>query len=105
MELIQNLSDNVEEEINDAIKYAKMAIEYRDDYPMVADAVYKLSEEEMKHMSILHGLVTGIIDDYRKKNGDVPESMKMLYDILHRKQIVHAAEAKAYQIMYKENKE
>ena len=105
MKLIQDLSVSIDEEIDDAIKYVKMAIEYRDDYPMVADAIYKLSEEEMKHMSILHGLVTGIIEDYRKKNGDVPESMKMLYDILHRKQIAHAAEAKAYQFMFKENKE
>ena len=102
MKIIQQLSDYIDEEIGDAIKYAKYAIETKDDYPIIADAIYKLSEEEMKHMTILHGLVTNIIDDYRKRNGEPPENMKMLYDILHRKQIEHAAEAKAYQSMYKD---
>ena len=102
MKLIQELSENIDEEISDAIKYAKMALEYEEDYPALAEAVYKLSEEEMKHMNILHGQVTAIIDAYRKKNGEPPEAMKMLYDIMHRRQITHAAEAKAYQSMYKQ---
>ena len=102
MKLVQILCDNIDEEINDSIKYAKMALEYRDDYPALAEAVYKIADEELKHMSILHTQVVSIIDAYRKKNGDPPESMKMLYDIMHRKQIEHAAEAKAYMSMYKE---
>ena len=101
MKLIQELCDNIDEEINDAIKYAKMAIEYEDDYPALAETVYKISEEEMKHMSMLHGQVTAIIDAYRKKNGEPPEAMKMLYEIMHRKHIEHAAEARAYISMYK----
>ena len=102
MKLIQVLCDNIDEEINDSIKYAKMAIEYHDDYPALAEAVYKIADEELKHMSVLHTQVVSIIDAYRKKNGEPPESMKMLYDIMHRKQIEHAAEAKAYMSMYKE---
>ena len=102
MKIIQVLSDYIDDEIDDAIKYAKMALEYRDDYPALAEAVYKISDEEMKHMAILHSQVTAMIDMYRKKNGDPPESMKMLYEIMHRKQIERAAEAKAYQSMYKE---
>lgn len=102
MKIIQELLDNIDEEINDAIKYAKMALEYEDDYPALADAVFKLSDEEMKHMSVLHNQVVSIIDAYRKKNGEPPEAMQVLYNIMHRKQIEHAAEAKAYQSMYKE---
>ena len=102
MKLIQILSDNIDDEINDSIKYAKLALEYHEEYPILADVFYKLSEEEMKHMQMLHGQVTSIIDAYRKKNGDPPEAMLMLYNITHRKQIEHAAEAKAYQSMYKE---
>ena len=102
MKIIQELLDNIDEEINDDIKYAKMALEYEDDYPALADAVFKLSDEEMKHMSVLHNQVVSIIDAYRKKNGEPPEAMQVLYNIMHRKQIEHAAEAKAYQSMYKE---
>ena len=101
MKIIQELSDSIEEEIDDAIKYVKLAMDVRDDYPNVAENIYKISEEEMKHMSILHTQVVSIIEDYRRKNGEPPEAMKMLYDILHRKHIEHAAEARAYQSMYK----
>ena len=102
MKIIQELCDNIDEEINDAIKYAKMALEYENDYPALAEAVSKIAEEEMKHMGILHTQVVAIIEAYRKKNGEPPESMRILYDIMHRKQIEHAAEAKAYMSMYKE---
>ena len=101
MKMIQQLCDYIDEEINDAIKYAKYAIEIKEDYPIIADTISKISEEEMKHMAMLHSCVTAVIEDYRKKNGEPPETMKILYDILHRKQIDHAAEAKAYQSMYK----
>ena len=102
MKIIQELCDNIDEEIDDAIKYAKMALEYENDYPALAEAVSKIAEEEMKHMSILHTQAIAIIEAYKKKNGEPPEAMRMLYDIMHRKQIEHAAEARAYMSMYKE---
>ena len=102
MQIIQELSDYIEEEINDAIKYAKMAIEYKEKYPVLADTVSKISDEEIKHMTMLHGQVTNIIAEYRKKHGEPPEAMMMLYDIVHKKHIEHAAEARAYQSLFKE---
>ena len=102
MKIIQQLSDYIDEEINDAIKYAKMALEYMEEYPALADTVYKISDEELKHMMMLHQQVVAIIAEYRKKNGEPPEAMKMLYDIMHRKQMEHTAEAKAYQSMIKD---
>ena len=101
MEVIEKLSDYIDDEIKDAEKYAKFALEVTSEYPSLADAVSKLSEEEMKHMKILHDNVVAIIADYKKKNGDVTADMKTIYDILHRKHIAHAAEAMAYQSMYK----
>ena len=101
MIVIQKLCDYIDEEINDAIKYAQFAIEMKEDYPIVADSLIKISEEEMKHMAMLHSDVAAVIEDYRKKKGEPPEAMLMLYDIIHKKQIQHAAEAKAYQSIYK----
>ena len=68
---------------------------------MLADVFYRLSDEEMKHMSILHEQVTAIIADWRNKNGDIPDGMKMLYDILHKKHIAKATAIRAMQAMYK----
>lgn len=93
MKLIQELSDYIDDEISDAIKYVKLAMEIREEYPTIADNIYKISEDEMRHMSILHSQVVSVIEDYRRKNGEPPEAMKILYDIMHNKHIQHAAEA------------
>ena len=84
MEIIRKLSDMIEEEIADAGKYARCANNYKEDNPTLAEVFYKLSLEEMNHMSLLHGQVVAIIDEYKKANGEPPEAMKMLYKILHK---------------------
>lgn len=103
MQIIEKLSTMIEEEIHDAEKYARCALQYKDDKDMhdVAELFYKLAGEEMNHMNMLHSQVVDIIDAYRKVNGEPPENMKTLYDILHRKHIDDAATAKAMISMYK----
>ena len=101
MKIIEKLSEYIDEEIGDAMKYAKCALNYKDENPALADMFIRLSEEEMKHMMILHDQVVTIINEYKRKNGEPPETMKVVYDILHRKHIDKAAEAKAAISMYK----
>ena len=103
MKIIEKLSNMIDEEIHDAEKYIRCALNYKDNKDMrdVAEMFYKLATEEMNHMSMLHTQVVNIIDEYRKTNGDPPEAMQMLYDILHRKHIDDAATVKAMISMYK----
>ena len=101
MKIIEKLSEYIDEEINDAMKYARCANAYRDENPSLADMFIRLAEEEMKHMMTLHNQVVIIIEDYKRKNGEPPEAMKAVYDILHRRHIDKAAEAKAAISMYK----
>ena len=103
MKIIEKLSNYIEEEIHDAEKYARCALEYKDDKDMhdVAEMFYRLANEEMTHMNILHTQVVSIIENYRRVKGEPPENMMMLYDILHRKHIDDAATAKALIGMYK----
>jgi len=101
MQIIEKLSEYIDEEINDAMKYAKCANAYKDENPSLADVFIRLAEEEMKHMMTLHNQVVFIIEDYKRKNGDPPEAMKAVYDILHRRHIDKAAEAKAAISLYK----
>lgn len=101
MKIIEKLSEYIDEEINDAMKYAKCANAYKDENPVLADMFIRLAEEEMKHMMALHGQVVNIIDDYKRKNGEAPEVMKTVYDILHKRHIDKAAEAKAVIALYK----
>ena len=101
MKLIEKLSAMVDEEIEDAMKYAKCALEYKDECPALAKTFYELSGEEMHHMTMLHAEVARIITQYRKENGEPPTAMLAVYDYLHGKQIEKAKEVKDYQAMYR----
>ena len=102
MKVMKKLSEHIEEEIGDAECYAKWALETKEEYPSLADTLYKISLEEMGHMEALHKEVVKLIEDYRKNEGEPPAGMLAVYDYLHERQIEEAKEAKTYQQMYKE---
>ena len=101
MKLIEKLSEMIEEEIEDAEKYAKYALKYKDTDSALAKTFYDLSTDEMRHMNLLHDEVARIISQYRKENGEPPAAMLAVYDYLHGKQIEESKEVKDYQAMYR----
>ena len=102
MKIIQTLSDRISDEISDAKTYAKLALEYRDKYPDVAQTLFDLSNQEFEHMNRLHSAVAGLIEEYRRTNGEPPASMLAVYDYLHKQQIKKANKAKAIQTMFRD---
>lgn len=101
MKIIKELSEYIDEEIHDAGKYAKRAVECRDEQPELAKLFYELSQQEMNHMNMLHKQVVDIIQKYRKENGEPPAPMMAVYEYLHERQIAEAAKVKAMQAMFK----
>lgn len=101
MKLIEKLSEMIDEEIEDAKKYAKCAVKYKDERPALAKTFYDLSGEEMRHMTMLHAEVEAVIQKYRQEKGEPPEGMKSLYNYLHEKQIEKAADVRRLQDMYR----
>ena len=102
MKIIQQLSDMISEEIDDAEKYIRCALKHKDTDRGLADVFNALSLDEMRHSQVLHTEVVKQIEKIRKERGDPPKEMLAVYDYLHEKQIDHAAEVKAMQTMYKE---
>ena len=101
MQLIEKLSNMIEEELSDAEKYAKCALNHKEDHPALANVFYKLSVEEMNHVNYLHEQVVALINEYRKEKGEPPEKMQWVYDYLHKKHIDKANEIKVLQGIYK----
>ena len=102
MTIIKKLSKHITDEVEDAICYAKWAVEVKDSNRSLADTLYSLSQDEMKHASELHDEVVKLIEEYREEHGEPPAAMQAVYDYIHEQQIEAAAEARRYQAIYKE---
>ena len=100
MKLIKKLSSMIEDEIEGARCYAKMALEYKDSDPEMARIMYQHSLAEMQHMTDLHEIVVSKIDEYRRSKGEPPAAMLAVYEYVHDRHIDEAAEVKAMQNLY-----
>lgn len=101
MELIEKLLGMVEDELEDAEKYAKCAVKNKDIDGVLAKNFYDLSMEEMQHMNILHEAVVRQISLHKKEHGEPPVAMQAVYDFLHERHISKAMDVKACQEMYR----
>lgn len=102
MKEIELLSEHIDDEINDAGVYARLALEWRERDPDTAEVFAKLSGEESEHMDALHRAAVRVIERYRDEHGEPPEGMRAVWDYLHRKQIERAGEVRALQELWRE---
>ena len=101
MKIIKCLSELIDEELDDAMKYADLALKWKDEDPDAADLFHELSTEEMGHMEKLHNEVKEQIQDYRNEHGEPPKDMMTLYDYLHEMHTAKAMQIRVKQGMYK----
>lgn len=101
MRIMELLHEHIGEELEDACTYIKLALEYKDSDPEMAQMFYKLSTEEIGHMEALHKSVVSHIEAYKRQKGEPPEGMKALYEFLHRKEIDKAEKIGNLQYLYR----
>lgn len=101
MRTIEKLSKMIEDELKDAEKYARCALEYKELDPCMAKVFAELSHEEMRHMSMLHNEVARQIDEHKRKAGEPPAAMMAIYNYTHGQQMEWAHEIKVWQEAYK----
>lgn len=100
MKEIKKISEQIDEELQDAEKYLKCAYKYKTDNPALSEVYYNLSLEEMKHVTMLHDAGVRLITEYSATN-PIPEGMQAIYDYLHERHIKWAAKIRARQEQYK----
>lgn len=100
MKIIQTVVDHINDELDDANAYVKLAIENKTKHRNLAETFFTLGQEELKHSMMLHNEVVKLIEDYRREHGEPPAEMMAVYDYLHKKSIDKAEKVKRYQQVY-----
>jgi rubrerythrin len=101
MKIIQKYVELVEEELESAETYIKMAITQKEENPKLAKALYDISNDEMHHVDILHEEVVELIAEHRKTSGEPPAMMLAVYNYLHDRHIDKANNIRMLQAEYR----
>lgn len=101
MKIIKELVENINEEVEGAEHYAKLATKYKDEDKVLADNYAKMAEAELTHVDSLHTQVVRIIKDWKGKGEQVPPAMQVLYDWEHERQIEKVRDIKILMSLYR----
>lgn len=102
MKVIKCLVEDINEELEGAEHYAKLATQYKDEDRELADVYAKLANVELEHVNALHGQVSRIIKDWKAASGEeTPAAMQAVWDYEHERATDKAAKVKTLLNMYK----
>ena len=101
MKIIKELVENINEELEDAEKYARLAVMYKGEDSRLADTYIRLANEELNHSELLHGQAVRLIEAHRAAGNTAPPVMMAIWEWEHKKSIDHKTKVKALIEMYK----
>ena len=94
MKIIKILSEQIEEELDGAESYARLAVEYKEDNPPLSSTYHEIATQELRHVDMLHNEVVALIKKHRETHGEPPAPMMAIYEWQHKKEIEHTADIK-----------
>lgn len=101
MKIIKTLSELIEEELEFAETYARLAVEHKEENPSLASTFHEIATQELRHVDMLHGEVVSLIKKHRETHGEPPAPMMAIYEWQHKKEISHTSEVKRLLEMYR----
>lgn len=101
MQIIQDISEDIDKKLHCSKRYIKTAIKYKGINDPVANVYYQLSVNEMNDVNKLHEVVVNIIDTYKKENGEPHVEMLAIYNFIHEREIDKTKHIKLMWEMYK----
>lgn len=101
MKEIKELVDNIQEEIEDAEKYAKAALKNKETDRETAQLYCELAKQELHHSELLHSQVVRVIKAFRSAGHEPPAVMLAIWEWEHEKIIEKSARVKQMLEMYK----
>ena len=101
MKIIERIADYISDELEGAEHYAKCALKHKDDHPQLAKVFYEISNEEMRHVHLLHEEAVKLIEEHKKTKGEPPAAMMAVWEYVHGKHIDEANEVRILQNEYR----
>lgn len=100
MKQIKQIVEDIQEELEGAEHYAKLAIQHKESDKQLADTYAKLASVELDHVTALHAQAVRMIKDVKEP---APASMQAVWDWEHEKMTDTATRIRMMLEMYKQN--
>lgn len=92
---IADLVELIKDELDGAERYAKLGVKAKDTDAQLSKVYSDLANEELKHVTSLHGQVARLIKEKNASGVETPAAMQMVWDWEHDKLVDHEARVKA----------
>lgn len=101
MQEIKEIVCDIKHELKGADKFAAEAVKHKDMYPALAAVYYRMANDKLDHVDMLHKEAVAMIDKASRSGVEVPKGMREIWTWYHDMMIEDAADIRRMLDMYK----
>ena len=87
----------MDEEVDGALEYAKMAFSYKDSMPALSKAFDQMASDEMRHANMIEAEINKVVEGEKKNPASTEVGMTAIFDFMHERYTEKLARARVYQ--------